>query len=63
MIIVDDMVQSGGTLYNCAVELQKGGALLCLRFVHTPCFPSICGRWETVENPFFSSTSQTQTRP
>ena len=39
IIIVDDMVQSGGTLYNCALELQNGGASSVSAFCTHAVFP------------------------
>lgn len=39
VIIVDDMVQTGGTLYNCAVELKKSGAGQVSAFCTHAVFP------------------------
>jgi ribose-phosphate pyrophosphokinase len=40
VIIVDDLVQTGGTLYECGIALQKAGALEVNAFVTHGVFPN-----------------------
>ena len=44
VVIVDDLVQSGGTLYECAVALKAAGAAGVSAFVAHGVFPNSC--WE-----------------
>lgn len=39
VVIVDDLVQTGGTLYECAIALKKAGALSSSCFVAHGVFP------------------------
>lgn len=40
IVIVDDLVQSGGTLYQCALALKKKGAASVSAFVPHAVFPN-----------------------
>jgi phosphoribosylpyrophosphate synthetase len=42
IVIVDDLVQTGGTLYECAVALKLHGALSVNAFVAHAVFPNHC---------------------
>lgn len=44
VIIVDDLVQSGGTIYECAVVMRSRGATLVSAFVAHGVFPNNCWR-------------------
>jgi phosphoribosylpyrophosphate synthetase len=41
-VIIDDLVQSGGTLYECAVALKAHGAKSVSAFVAHAVFPNHC---------------------
>lgn len=44
VIIVDDLVQTGGTLYECALALKAKGATKVSAFVTHAVFPNGCWR-------------------
>ena len=48
VVIVDDLVQTGGTLYECAVALQDRGAESISAFVAHGVFPN--GAWKAFCN-------------
>ena len=44
IVIVDDLVQTGGTLYECAVALKSHGATSVNAYVTHAVFPNSCWR-------------------
>ena len=44
IVIIDDLIQSGGTLYKCAVALKAKGAISVSAFVPHAVFPN--NSWE-----------------
>ncbi len=44
VVIVDDLVQTGGTLFECGVALKAAGAITVDAFVAHAVFPDECWR-------------------
>ncbi len=56
MVIVDDLVQTGGTLYECAVALKNKGATKVSAFAVHAVFPN--GAWRAFSRNLNGSRAQ-----